>query len=204
MIPRLYSASRPWSRSNVPTVAQVVLVLVAFVEMGLIHPVQCANYTVGAGYTDTANIGTGLNSTWTNTVGGLVKPDVLEAAYQQWADSVNIAAGDTLIFDYIRGQHTVFLAKTEEAFTNCDFSAGSVETIPDTVPATYTIKPTDVMLYFTCTVPGHCLGGQKVKIEPTGTSTASSATAPSSDASQRSKLSVGSIVALLFVCYFTL
>jgi hypothetical protein len=96
VIPRLYSASRPRSRSNVPTVAQVVLVLVVFVEMGLIHPVQCANYTVGAGYTDTANIGTGLNSTWTNTVGGLVKPDVLEAAYQQWADSVNVAAGDTL------------------------------------------------------------------------------------------------------------
>ena len=30
----------------------------------------------------------------------------------------------------------------------------------------YTVKSTDVALYFTCTVPGHCVGGQKVKIIP--------------------------------------
>lgn len=95
MIPRLNQASRPWSRSSLPILAQVVLVLATCIEMDLVQHVQCANYTVGAGFTD-LNVGTGLNSTWTNTVNGLVKPDVLEAAYQQWANSVNITAGDTL------------------------------------------------------------------------------------------------------------
>lgn len=204
MIPRLNQASRPWSRSSLPILAQVVLVLATCIEMDLVQHVQCANYTVGAGFTD-LNVGTGLNSTWTNTVNGLVKPDVLEAAYQQWANSVNITAGDTLIFDYVRGTHTVFLAKTASAYANCDFSAGPVETIPDAVPATYTVKPADVILYFTCTVPGHCVGGQKVKIQPSGTASSTPNTTPQgSSAPQYPKLSTGAIVMLLFVCYLTL
>ncbi|KAG0561595.1 hypothetical protein KC19_9G076500 [Ceratodon purpureus] len=200
MIPRLYVASRP---SKARALAQVVLVLAACVEMGLIHHVQCANYTVGSGFTDT-NAGIGMNYTWTNTVNGLVRPDVLEAAYQQWANSVNVTAGDTLIFDYLRGAHTVFLAKTELAYANCDFSAGSLETIPDAVPATYTVKPTDVELFFTCTVPGHCAGGQKVKIAPFGTTSATPTTPQGSNAPQHSTLSTGTIAMLLFVCYFSL
>ena len=88
-------ACRPGSKSGVPTLAYVVLLLAACAQMGLIHHVECANYTVGEGYTDTPT-GNGGNYTWTNTVGGLVKPDVLEDLYQQWADSINVTTGDTL------------------------------------------------------------------------------------------------------------
>lgn len=89
-----------WSRSSVSALAQVVLMLAAWAEiMGLIHHVQCANYTVGVGFTDMNT------SPWTNTVNELVRPAVLEAAYQQWADSVNVTVGDTL------GQLLLYLLK---------------------------------------------------------------------------------------------
>lgn len=202
MIPRLYVASRPESKSSVPALAYVVLFLAACAQMGLIRHVECENYTVGAGYTDTPT-GNGGNYTWTNTVDGLVKPDVLEDLYQQWADSINVTTGDTLLFDFIRGQHTVFLSKTEAAYLNCDFSQGSLETIPDTIPAAYTVKSTDVALYFTCTVPGHCVGGQKVKIIPYGTVAGAPNNSPNS-APQHSKFSAGTVVMLLFVSIFAL
>lgn len=151
-----------WSRSSV--LAQVVLVLAV---MGLINHAQCANYTVGEGYVESGN-----GYTWTNTVGGLLKPSLLEGAYQQWASSVNVTAGDILTFNYPLGSHTVFLVSTEAAFTRCDFT-GAIQ-VPDGSPTTYTIKSTDTALYFVCNIPGHCLqGGQKVKVTPVGTNTVS-------------------------------
>lgn len=90
-----------WSRS--PILAQVVLVLAV---MGLINHAQCANYTVGAGFVESGN-----GYTWTNTVGGLLKPTLLEGAYQQWASSVTVTAGDILskrLLPQILGNHQKF------------------------------------------------------------------------------------------------
>lgn len=184
-------------RSRVPALIRVVLILAAWTEMG-----NCANYTVGVGFTNG-----NTNTSWTNTVNGLLRPAVLEAAYQQWAESVNVTVGDTLVFDYERGQHSVFLAKTLEAYTNCDFSLGSAETMSsDADLQTYTIKQTDGTLFFTCTVPGHCEGGQKVKITPFGTTIATSITPPTSspsNAPQQQNLIFGMIITLFLMCYFS-
>jgi len=84
----MISRSDVTSRSRIPTLVLVVLTLAM---MGLMDPVHCANYTVGAGYVESGN-----GYTCTNTIDGLLKPTILEAAYQQWASSVKVTAVATV------------------------------------------------------------------------------------------------------------
>lgn len=189
---------RSWSWSRAPALFKVVLLLAISVETGLIHNVQGKNYTVGADYVNVVG-----NASWTNTINGLSQPAALEAAYQKWADSVNFTVGDTINFDYERGQHTVYLVDTKSAYTSCALTAGSGQTLPYGTPTTYTIKDTDVVLYFTCTVSGHCRAGQKVKIVPFGV-TVSPTPAPLPpnnvpDSAHASSPSMGTIAMLLLV-----
>ncbi|XP_024380048.1 blue copper protein 1a-like [Physcomitrium patens] len=189
-------ASQLRRKSSIPIIVQVGLALAVCVNMGLLHYVEGANFTVGAGYVESS---TG-STYWTNTIGGLLRPEILLSSYQRWTNSVLVSVGDTLIFEYERGTHTVFLARNKTAFTKCDFD-GAVQ-VPDGSPTTYTIKPTDSTLFFVCTLPGHCDSGQKVEIVPLGTTPQPPPQpTPTSNALRQSRMKPATVVTLLLTSY---
>ncbi|KAG4959710.1 hypothetical protein GLYMA_13G158200v4 [Glycine max] len=96
--------------------------------------------------------------------------------YTAWASGKNFRVGDVLVFNYASNTHNV------EEVTKANFDAcSSASPI-----ATFTTPPARVTLnksgqhFFICGIPGHCLGGQKLAINVTGSSTATppSAAAP--------------------------
>lgn len=193
---RVQMASQLRRKSSIPIIVQVGLALAVCVNMGLLHYVEGANFTVGAGYVESS---TG-STYWTNTIGGLLRPEILLSSYQRWTNSVLVSVGDTLIFEYERGTHTVFLARNKTAFTKCDFD-GAVQ-VPDGSPTTYTIKPTDSTLFFVCTLPGHCDSGQKVEIVPLGTTPQPPPQpTPTSNALRQSRMKPATVVTLLLTSY---
>jgi len=72
------------------------------------------------------------------------------------ARAATFAAGTELIFDWA-GTHDVVVLPTKDAFDACDFSDGVP--LGEEPGVQYTISETT---YFVCTIPGHCLGGQKL------------------------------------------
>ncbi|KAK1613222.1 hypothetical protein QYE76_036895 [Lolium multiflorum] len=83
--------------------------------------------------------------------------------YATWAQSQSFAAGDVLVFSYVKGQHNVYEV-TEEAYRSCDATA------PGTVLATYdsgldrVVLPDAKTYWFICQVPNHCIGGMKLAV----------------------------------------
>jgi len=72
------------------------------------------------------------------------------------ARATSVEAGTVLTFSW-KGYHDVVVLPTKEAFDACDFSQGV--SLGDVSPVSYTVTETT---YFSCSVPGHCLGGQKL------------------------------------------
>lgn len=89
---RVQMASQLRRKSSIPIIVQVGLALAVCVNMGLLHYVEGANFTVGAGYVESS---TG-STYWTNTIGGLLRPEILLSSYQRWTNSVLVSVGDTL------------------------------------------------------------------------------------------------------------
>ncbi|KHN22113.1 Stellacyanin [Glycine soja] len=88
--------------------------------------------------------------------------------YTAWASGKNFRVGDVLVFNYASNTHNV------EEVTKANFDAcSSASPI-----ATFTTPPARVTLnksgqhFFICGIPGHCLGGQKLAINVTGSSNA--------------------------------
>ncbi|XP_020227482.1 blue copper protein [Cajanus cajan] len=108
---------------------------------------------------------------WTVPSGGA-------AFYTTWATGKTFKVGDTLVFNYPASAHNVEEV-TKEKFESCNSTSPI---------ATYTTPPVRLTLnksgehYFICGVPGHCLGGQKLAINVSGSGTAtppSGTTSPS-------------------------
>merc|ERR1712183_917456 len=80
------------------------------------------------------------------------------------ARKTTIDAGTELIFNWSTTwqgrevEHDVVMLPTKEAFDACDFSSGI--SLGDAPGVKYTISETT---YFVCTIPGHCVGGQKLE-----------------------------------------
>ncbi|XWS72946.1 hypothetical protein CRYUN_Cryun02cG0083100 [Craigia yunnanensis] len=118
--------------------------------------------------------------------------------YDDWVDNKDFVVGDILVFNFTTGEHDV-AEVTEAAYDAC---------IPTNTIFTENKGPAGITLgstgdhYFICTFPGHCLGGQKLKVEvQSGTSTPGIFTPPSSASSIVATLSlVFMSVALVLLC----
>ncbi|XP_014507218.1 blue copper protein [Vigna radiata var. radiata] len=113
----------------------------------------------------------------TFTVGdnlGWTVPTNGAAAYTSWASGKTFRIGDVLVFNYQSNAHNVE-ELTKEDYDSCNSSSPL---------ATYTTPPARVTLnktgahYFICGVPGHCLGGQKLAINVTGSGSTANSPSP--------------------------
>ncbi|KAL6912099.1 hypothetical protein ACP4OV_000904 [Aristida adscensionis] len=129
----------------IPCSALAVLLLVARASTA-----AAATYTVGDG------------SGWTTGVD-----------YTTWAASKNFKVGDSLVFNYAKGLHTVVEVSAAE-YMACTATnpIGS-----DSSGATTIALKTPGSHYFVCSIPGHCAGGMKLAVTVGGSSTP--ATTPS-------------------------
>jgi len=78
--------------------------------------------------------------------------------------SVNI--GDTVTFDWTEGQlpHNVYRSATESDFDSCATSGGEF-VAPVAIGSSYSVTLNEPgTVYYICSVPGHCSGGQKIAI----------------------------------------
>ncbi|CAL5054425.1 unnamed protein product [Urochloa decumbens] len=110
---------------------------------------SAASYTVGDG------------SGWTTGVD-----------YTSWAASKNFKVGDSLVFNYAKGLHTVvevsaaeYMACTASNPLGSDSSGGT--TVPLKTPGTH---------YFVCSITGHCGAGMKLAVTVGGSSSPASPT----------------------------
>ncbi|KAM0930204.1 hypothetical protein ACQ4PT_000983 [Festuca glaucescens] len=112
--------------------------------LALWRPAGAAEYTVG---------GDGINGWDTGT------------NYATWSQAQSFAAGDVLVFNYVKSQHNVYEV-TEEAYRSCDDAA------PGAVLATYdsgfdriVLPAANKTYWFICQVPNHCVGGMKLAVK---------------------------------------
>ncbi|CAL4885464.1 unnamed protein product [Urochloa decumbens] len=110
---------------------------------------SAASYTVGDG------------SGWTTGVD-----------YTSWAASKNFKVGDSLVFNYAKGLHTVVEVSAAE-YMACtasnplgSYSSGGT-TVPLKTPGTH---------YFVCSITGHCGAGMKLAVTVGGSSSPASPT----------------------------
>ncbi|KHG26691.1 Blue copper -like protein [Gossypium arboreum] len=81
--------------------------------------------------------------------------------YEDWADDKVFVVGDALVFNFTTGKHNVAVV-TEAAYEACN-TTDTITIICDG-PARITLNRTG-NFYFICAVPGHCSGGQKLRVE---------------------------------------
>nr|Q41001.1 RecName: Full=Blue copper protein; Flags: Precursor [Pisum sativum]CAA80963.1 blue copper protein [Pisum sativum]prf//2115352A blue Cu protein [Pisum sativum] len=104
---------------------------------------------------------------------------VIGGDYSTWASDKTFAVGDSLVFNYGAGAHTVDEVK-ESDYKSCT-SGNSIST--DSTGATTIPLKKAGKHYFICGVPGHSTGGMKLSIKvkaSSGSSAAPSATPSSS------------------------
>ncbi|XP_020672587.1 blue copper protein [Dendrobium catenatum] len=94
--------------------------------------------------------------------------------YSSWASGKTFAAGDSLVFAYGSGAHTVNEVSAND-YQSC--STSNYLSTDSSGSTTITLKTAGTH-YFVCGVPGHCIGGMKLAVTVGGTSssTGSSAT----------------------------
>jgi len=94
-----------------------------------------------------------------------------------WTDQsvdypMSVVNGDNLVFSWT-GTHTLKQFETKEKFEACDFT-GATDLTPSSGTTTKTVtvpgdvnSPTSFMMYFACSVTGHCTdqGGMKIAIQ---------------------------------------
>lgn len=82
-----------------------------------------------------------------------------------YSDGLIAAVGDRITFSY-QNPHNVYLLADAASFASCDFT-GSELLSEQEGEYTYQIKEEDAekSLFFSCSVPGHCSAGQKLKVE---------------------------------------
>ncbi|GMI81200.1 hypothetical protein HRI_001789300 [Hibiscus trionum] len=142
-----------------------------------------------------ASFTVGDNTGWTVPPGG-----GNNEFYDNWAENKTFVVGDILDFNFATGAHNV--AEVSEADYDTCNGTNPIAT-HGTGPASVTLNRTGEY-HFICTVPGHCIGGQKLSVEvrngprsgtpgssPNGSSSASSLVAAVS-------LSIMSVALVLF------
>ncbi|PKI47336.1 hypothetical protein CRG98_032261 [Punica granatum] len=80
--------------------------------------------------------------------------------YSTWASSKSFAVGDTLVFNYGSGMHTVDEVRKSD-YSTCT-TGNSITT--DSSGTTSILLRTTGTHYFICGVAGHCSGGMKLAI----------------------------------------
>ncbi|XP_072973849.1 basic blue protein-like [Typha angustifolia] len=81
--------------------------------------------------------------------------------YLLWSEKYNFTVGDSLVFNYVKGQHDVRRV-TEDTYRSCDARSGVFDVYSsgrDRVNLT-----AEMSYWFICDVKGHCLGGMKFGI----------------------------------------
>uniref|UniRef100_A0A0D9WU80 Phytocyanin domain-containing protein n=1 Tax=Leersia perrieri TaxID=77586 RepID=A0A0D9WU80_9ORYZ len=111
----------------------------------LFRPAAAAEYTVGDGPWDS-----GTN-------------------YAVWADKHAFAAGDILVFQYVKSQHNV-VQVTESTYRSCDTGGGVAGVVKTYTTGFDKIQLTEpnTTYWFICDFPGHCLGGMKLAVKVSG------------------------------------
>ncbi|XP_057486513.1 blue copper protein-like [Actinidia eriantha] len=123
------------------------LVLVVATAMALLNGAAAKVYFVGD------SLG------WTVPSGGA-------AVYANWSSQHNFTTGDVLVFNFVPGQHDVAKV-TKDAFDKCNSTSPiSLLTLS---PANFTLS-TAGEHHFICTFGQHCLGGQKLSVSVSSTS----------------------------------
>ncbi|CAI9100818.1 OLC1v1037996C3 [Oldenlandia corymbosa var. corymbosa] len=107
-----------------------------------------------------------------DSVGWTIPPSGF--SYQTWARNKTFNAGDILVFNFPTGAHDVVALTSKAAYDSCN---GTGVTPITAAPARITLTAGEK--YYICTVPGHCLAGQKLSINVTGTASTSPAPGPS-------------------------
>ncbi|XP_042519129.1 mucin-5AC-like [Macadamia integrifolia] len=104
----------------------------------------------------------------TYTVGdslGWVLPIGGPSVYTNWASHRTFAVGDTLLFNFVTGQHDV-AEVTKSSFDECNSKATIIGSHISTGPAKITLNSLGEH-YLICTFQGHCQVGQKLAVNVT-------------------------------------
>jgi hypothetical protein len=88
---------------------------------------------------------------------------------QDWLKDKSFAAGDSVVFKYDVGSHSV-LTVDEAAYTACTLTSPKLTSITGDDSLKLDPGPN----YYICGIPGHCASGQKINI----TAAASASTPP--------------------------
>ncbi|ERN05787.1 hypothetical protein AMTRI_Chr10g231760 [Amborella trichopoda] len=98
--------------------------------------------------------------------------------YLSWSMKYNFSVGDTLVFNYVKGQHNTWEV-TEGAYRSCNMSTGVLKQHRS---GTDQIALSEERGYwFVCSIEGHCPGGMKLGVQVTANHDAPSPEAPPSD-----------------------
>ncbi|KAJ7514359.1 hypothetical protein O6H91_23G040700 [Diphasiastrum complanatum] len=121
----------------------------------------------------------------TYTVGGTPGWNLKVVNYTNWAAQNTFKVGDTLVFKYTSGLHTV-LQVSEANYKACNLTAPlqSYQSGSDTVALTDATTH-----YFICGIPTHCSLGMAVAIAVSGGTTPSGAPSPAPTLSPAPKVS---------------
>ncbi|XP_062217563.1 blue copper protein-like [Phragmites australis] len=94
--------------------------------------------------------------------------------YATWAGSKSFKPGDSLVFNYAKGLHTVVEVRAAE-YMACTATSplGS-----DSSGATTVVLKTAGSHYFICSIPGHCSAGMKLAVTVGDSSSPSSPSSP--------------------------
>ncbi|KAF5185525.1 Blue copper protein [Thalictrum thalictroides] len=87
--------------------------------------------------------------------------------YSTWTSGKSFAVGDTLVFTYGAGAHTVDEV-SESDYSSC--STGNSISSDSTGSTSITLK-TPGTHYYICGIPGHCSGGMKLAVTVGGNGT---------------------------------
>ncbi|KAF9613460.1 hypothetical protein IFM89_008307 [Coptis chinensis] len=83
-----------------------------------------------------------------------------EGPYRTWVTGKDFETGDTLVFNFNNGRHDV-AEVTKAGYDSCNGTSPLLS--QTTGPANITLR-TSGEHYYICTIPGHCLAGQKLAI----------------------------------------
>ncbi|XP_010939704.1 mavicyanin [Elaeis guineensis] len=127
------------------------------ITLGALILISCVTWVSATVYT------VGDTSGWTSGVD-----------YSTWTSGKTFAAGDSLVFNYASGAHTVTEVSSSD-YDSC--SASNAITSDSNGPTTIQLK-TPGTHYYICAIPGHCSGGMKLAVA-VGGSASGSPTTPS-------------------------
>ncbi|KAG1366553.1 blue copper protein, partial [Cocos nucifera] len=125
------------------------------IALGALIVISCVTWGSATDYT------VGDTSGWTSGVD-----------YSTWTSGKSFAVGDSLVFNYASGAHTV----TEVSSSDYDSCSSSNAISNDSNgPTTIQLK-TPGTHYYICTIPGHCSGGMKLAVTVGSSASGSPAT----------------------------